>query len=275
MSDLPSESGCYELIAESSSPYSGRFRPTQHAASVWGLEVQHGGPVAGLLTRAMDRLAPRQGSRISRISVDIFGAIPMSPVTVTAWIERPGERVELLMSEMRAVTPDGQERLVARGAAWRLATRATAHVAYRSDSAIVTGDPDSTKLDWPAAWRIGFAASLEAQLINVVGVRGDPTTAWLRMTQPLISGEEMSYLESAVTISDVANGIGARLDPVDWTFVNTDLVLHFFEEPQGWWLGIAAETSIGVDGIGMSAATMHSENGVIGRLAQNILIQPR
>lgn len=272
---VESQTGCYELISEAADPYQGIFLPTPHASSVWGTQVQHGGPVAGLLTRAMDRLAPNPGFRISRISVDIMGAVPMAPVAITAWLERPGSRVQLLVSEMRDASAGSQGRLLARASAWRLATRETNSTAHSSDSSIMPRDASATHLDWPEAWRIGFAASLEAKLMSEVGVRGQPTVAWLRMTEPLVQGEEMSYLESAVTISDVANGIGARLNPVDWTFLNTDLVLHLYDEPRGWWLGISAETSIGMDGIGMSAASLHSEQGVLGRLAQNILIQPR
>ena len=120
-----SRTGCYELISEAADPYQGIFLPTPHASSVWGTQVQHGGPVAGLLTRAMDRLALNSGFRISRISVDIMGAVPMAPVAVTAWLERPGSRVQLLVSEMRDASTGSQGRLLARASAWRLATRET------------------------------------------------------------------------------------------------------------------------------------------------------
>ena len=46
------------------------FEPTVHTASGWGPNMQHGGPVSGLLTRAIER-HQRPGTRISRVTVEI------------------------------------------------------------------------------------------------------------------------------------------------------------------------------------------------------------
>ena len=78
-----------------------------------------------------------------------------------------------------------------------------------------------------------------------------------------------------MAIADVANGVGARLDARQWTYLNTDLTVHLFDPPTGPWIGLQAETSIGHDGIAMSSAVIHTSAGPVGRLAQNVLIQRR
>ena len=251
------------------------FRPSVHAASVWGPQLQHGGPVAALLTRTMERCQPRPGTRITRITVDIFGAVPMSDVAVSARVERPGRRVELLSAQMRTMSASGPDRLVARASAWRKATRPTPQLIHRADPPLdLAAEPSATDL-WPESWRIGFAAALDVRDVRAIGRKGIPTVAWLRLIPDLVAGEPTAPLESLVAISDVANGLGARLDPARWTFLNTDLSIHLFDPPRGDWVGLQAETSVGGDGIAMSAAVVHSESGPVGRLAQSVLVEPR
>ena len=40
------------------------FASSHHTASPWGPDLQHGGPVAGLLVRGMERLNPREQTRV-------------------------------------------------------------------------------------------------------------------------------------------------------------------------------------------------------------------
>jgi len=40
----------------------------------------------------------------------------------------------------------------------------------------------------------------------------------MRLIHPLVAGEELTPLEQAVAIADVANGIGARIDPGEFSF---------------------------------------------------------
>ena len=251
------------------------LEPTSHAASGWGPNMQHGGPVSALLARAMQRHS-RPESRISRIVVEILGAIPLSPVRVSTWTERPGRRVELLRADMKAQSSDGSWRVVATASAWQLATRPTEQVAHHADPAVplpVIGKPNDSLLD--DAWRNGFVNALEWHVDSSGDLPGNPTMVWVRLSQPLVVGEEPSDLQRVMAIADVANGVGARLDAREWTYLNTDLTVHLFDPPTGPWIGLQAETSIGHDGIAMSSAVIHTSAGPVGRLAQNVLIQRR
>ncbi|MDM7489361.1 thioesterase family protein [Rhodococcus sp. CSLK01-03] len=255
------------------------FNPSHHVASPWGPGIQHGGPVAGLLTRALEGCRPRVGTRISRVTVEILGPVPISELHTRVWVERPGRRIELLAAELRAAYPDGSIRPVARAHAWRLATGTTGDVAHHVDPRLPFGEGHDTddlgSFPLPDSWRIGFVNAVDWQLVSPIGIRNTPTTAWMRLAQPLVQDETTSDLVQTVAIADIANGLGARLDPREWTFLNTELTVHLFEPPAGPWIGLECETSIGHDGIGMSAAVIHAPSGPVGRVTQNVLVEKR
>lgn len=255
------------------------FIPSAHVGSPWGPGIQHGGPVAGLLARSLEHCRPRDAARISRLTVEILGPVPMSRMSIRSWVERPGNRIELLAAEVCAAMPDGSMRAVARGRAWRLATQSTADAAHHADSTldhIETPDlPGGELTPIPDSWKTGFANTVEWRITSPLGLRNTPTTAWVRLNQALVEGETTSDLAATTALADLANGLGARLDPHEWTFLNTELTIHLFAPPRSSWIGLSCETSIGQDGIAMSAAVLHTPDGPVGRVTQNILVEKR
>jgi len=254
------------------------FAATEHAVGPWG-PMQHGGPVAALLTRAMSRVTSPPAARISRLTVDLLGPIPMGEVRVSARIVRPGRRIELLASTLEARNQQGQWHEVAHGRAWRLATQPTEDVVRHADAPRQFPGVDSSSLDdyeMPDAWpRQGFVGAVDWRLAQLGVEPGVPTIAWVDLTHDLVEGEQTSALERAVAAADTTNGVGARLDPGRFSFLNTELTVHLHHPPAGRWYGLEAETSVGPDGIGMSAGVLHSEGGPIGRVTQNLLIERR
>ncbi len=274
--------GCYRPLDQSESA-SGElveeFASTEYAGSAWGPDMQHGGPVAALLARAMDRCQPAAGTRISRIVVEILGAVPLTNVRTSARVVRPGRRIALLESDLWALTRDGRWQLAAQARAWRLAVSSTAGVVNRADAWAAPRHPpainDLSVVALPEEWRTGFVNALEWRIERPFGGPGT-SLAWLRLAQPLVAGEQATSLEQCVAIADTANGVGARLDAHTYTYLNTDLTIHLFDAPTGSWIGLAAETSVGPDGLGLSSAVMlDAAVGPIGRVAQTLLVQRR
>src|SRR5690242_15401611 len=95
---------------------SGRFEPTSATAGPWSSTAQHGGPPAGLLTRAVEALLEPQ-QVIGRISVDLLGPVPVGPLTVATSVLRPGRLVSLVSASLYDETA-GRECATAR--AWVL-----------------------------------------------------------------------------------------------------------------------------------------------------------
>ncbi len=256
------------------------FESTEHTGSLWG-PMQHGGPVAALLTRAMDRLDHVPGTRITRVTVDLLGPVPVAPVRVRAQVDRPGRRISLLSAVMEAAGPDGVRRPVARASAWRLATEPTDDVALRLDPEIVPpAEPDGRGvfgLRLPDTWTIeGFVAALTWNVVDSGGAPDRPALAWLRMDHPLVAGERLTPLERIVAIADTVNGIGAQLDAAEFTYLNTDLTVLLHTPPaDGGWVGLAAQNSVGPDGVGANSAVVYDASGPVGHVTQNVLVQRR
>jgi hypothetical protein len=256
------------------------FSATGHTGSPWSSDLQHGGPVGALLTRAMDRCDPRPATRLARVTVEFLGAVPITEVRVSARVARPGRRVELLTSHLDHMRPDGTWQTVARASGWRFATHDTDAVSHDAIEPLHLPSAEATAAcrEHPLPEPLhtsAFVQALEWRYAEQPREPGTPTTAWMRLTCPLVAGEEPTPLEQAVAIADVANGIGARVDPATFVFPNTELTVHLHEAPVGEWFGLAAETSIGHDGIGTSAATLHHQGGPLGRVAQALLVEPR
>lgn len=283
MSDQQSVGACYVLTDRSvvDGTVVETFDSREHTGSLWG-PMQHGGPVAGLLARAMDRLEHHPGSRITRVTVDLLGPVPITPVRVTARVERPGRRIGLMSAVMEAEV-DGRLRTVAKASAWRLATTPTDDVAWTPPAGMPAPpgqDDDGPTVGIPESWAgRGFVAVTTWRFVEPEPVAEGgqaPRAAWLRLEVPLVEGEATTPLERAVTLADTVNGVGMWLDPAQFTFLNTDLsVLLHTPPPAGEWVGFTAENSVGPDGVGTNSAVLHGAEGPVGRVTQNVLVERR
>lgn len=236
------------------------FRATDHTVSAWGPDLQHGAPPSAILTRSMDRLRRTDDTRIARVTVDLLGAVPLGELRTRARVVRPGRRIQLLESELEA-----GGRVVARASAWRMLIGDSTEVEQSADEprALPGADRNSDFFD---QWTSGYIDSLE--------IRGhEDGTVWARPRFPLVAGETMTPVEQVMCVADIANGVGAVLDPTDWRFLNTDVVTHLHRRPVGEWIGVAADASIGPDGVGATSGTLYDESGPIGHTLQALLVE--
>ncbi|MFT3661581.1 MAG: thioesterase family protein [Gordonia sp. (in: high G+C Gram-positive bacteria)] len=254
------------------------FLPTSPEAvgSPWG-PIQHGGPIGALLARAIDNCEPTADTRISRITIEILGPVPPAEVRVTARVRRPGRRIALLEATLEAQSDDGAWRPCALASAWRLSTQPTDDVARHADRVRTLPTADDPRLEeftTPGAWSSGgFIGNIDWRIESFGGRAGEPTMAWTDLRAGLVEGEPPTELERLVAVADSANGVGARLDPARFAFLNTETTVHLYEPPLGPWYGIEAESSIGGDGVGMSHAVLHSAAHPIGKVVQSLLVQ--
>ena len=124
------------------------FDSTDGTGSNWNPEIQHGSPPLALMTKHIEELAGDSGMRVGRLTLDILGAIPVAPVRVRAWVERPGARISMMAAEMSAPRPDGGHRAVARVTAWLLATSDTADAATDRYVPLVEGGSAPVPHSW-------------------------------------------------------------------------------------------------------------------------------
>jgi Thioesterase-like superfamily len=266
-------SDSYYNLIDADDPRGEKFSATDMVRSTWTAKIQHGAPVSSLLVRALERCAPRDGMRLSRVMIDLLGGVPADgDLWVRSRVDRPGRQIELVSAEMLAPGPDGEPRPVARASSWRMATLDTAAVAH-SPAPPLRPLAEAASRDMQKDWDPNYVHSIDWRWLTEPMTDG-PGESWLRPTVDLVKGETMTALQRLFAVADDANGIGTKLDIRKWTFMNTDLVVHVHRIPEGDWIGIRAETSYGPDGIGTTFGTLFDESGAVGGIQESVLVRP-
>ncbi|MEU3270408.1 thioesterase family protein [Saccharomonospora sp. NPDC006951] len=254
----------------------GRFRPTPHTVGPWSPDAQHFGPPSALLVRALERLPSDRDTLLTRVTVEILGPAPLTELTVSATVERPGRSVELLSAELRAAG-----RTVARASAWRMATSDTEEAASAQPSVGAVPGPALPPVEgcaeavWPADWHSGYLKAMEWRAVKGAILEPGPATVWARQRVPLIEGERPSALQRLVTVADSASGVSNQLDWNRWLFINSELTVHIQREPDGEWIGLDAVTVLGPRGTGTAESALHDASGQVATGAQALLVRRR
>ena len=167
--------------------------PTINAQGPWDLGAQHGGAVAGVLARAVERVPTPVPMRVARFTLDMLRRVPVKPLAVSTEVLRTGKRIQTT----RANLYDG-EQLVASAVA----------VSVRTGAEIEVFPIDNPRPRCPlrrAAPRSPWHSTPGVdgrRLSPCGGVRrvdgsfrgGTPSKTWVRLLVPLVRGEKTSSL---------------------------------------------------------------------------------
>ena len=248
------------------------YRATEHVGGAWEAGTQHIAPALGLLAHAVeaDRDARRDEHRedrllVSRLSYDILGTVPVAEVDVAVLVLRPGRTIELVEATLGHA---GRSVVVLR--AWLLQPRDTAGL-QGTGLAPIPGPEEHEPWDPTSVWDGGFIASAEVRRRQVEPGRA---SFWVRTSQPLVSGREVSRLAATVGLLDIANGMTVRADPRTVAFPNVDLTAHLVAEPQGDWVGFDTAVTFGPSGLGLTSSVVHDLTGPIGTSSQSLTVRP-
>ena len=250
------------------------FRATELTRGPWDPGAQHAGPPAALLGYAIERLPEADEFQVGRVTFEILRSVPIAPARVAARVARPGRRVQMVEAELSDA--EGEVLMLARG--WRirkakLELPGEALVASQSPPPPQDGDPADF---FPTAQEHGYHSAMEVRFVAGGFLEPGPATAWLRMRQPLVAGEEPTPLQRTLVAADVGNGISAALDFRRYLFINVDLTVHLERMPKGEWIGVDAATLPRPKGVGTAESTLFDEgNGRVGRALQTLLISER
>jgi len=245
----------------------GRFQATEHTSGPWDPGLQHAGPPAALLTRALERHEPREEMLISRVTFEILHAVPVGELRPSVRIVRPGRSVELLEASLEA---NGRE--VVRASAWRV---------LRADGPRTPEDPEpplplpDAEAAMPAQLDSGYLRAVEWRPVRGGFGEPGPAAAWTRLRYPVVEDEQPSGLERLLAVADSGNGISGVLDMREWWFINPELTVHIEREPRGEWILLDAATSIQPGGAGLATSVMSDLDGTVARGAQTLYVGPR
>ncbi|HEX7094986.1 MAG TPA: thioesterase family protein [Acidimicrobiales bacterium] len=246
-------------------PDGGRLVPTILTQGPWHPNAQHGGPVCALFAWAAERVPSLVPMQITRLTVNLWRAVPLTPLRVAHDVRREGKRLQVIDLSLF----DGETE-VASAQVLRVRTGDTSdpevtqhpHRPSTAPPPLPTGG--GQLFSGPAADRIGFIRSLDAQ--RVIGRLGEgaPSVMWVRMRQPLVAGCDTPPAARAAFGSDFASALASYLDISRWSYINPDVNLHLLREPTSEWIGIDGTTWVGERGIGHGRASMFDLDGFIG-----------
>jgi len=245
------------------------FEPSELTRGPWDPDSQHAGPPAALLGRAIERCGDGDGKHVGRVTVEVLRPVPMTRLTTSAEVVRPGRSVELVEASLA-----DQEGEVMRARAWRLVKKPVELDPAPPDEPPAHGPADGTPKDFfPTGVDVGYHTAMEYRFIEGGFLKPGPATVWMRQRGPLVEGEEPSPLERLLVVADVGNGVSAVLDWREHLFINTELTVHLLRPPDGDWVGVDAVTHL--DGVGLAESVLWDERGRLGRGAQTLLVRPR
>jgi hypothetical protein len=247
-----------------------RFRATDLTRGPWDPGLQHAGPPAALLGRAVERHGDRAGLQVARVTFEIMRPLPIAELAVATRTLRGGRSIELVEATLSA----GEVEVM----------RATALRVRTADLDLPAGLVPGPRLPGPEAGRVmpffptgqdvGYHMAMEVRFVAGSFLELGPATAWMRMRHPLVPGEPPSPLCRVLVAADSGNGVSGSLDYQRWRFINPDLTVYLLRPPAGEWVALEAATTAAA-GIGLADTTLHDEQGPIGRGTQALFVDRR
>src|SRR5919112_4313700 len=79
-----------------------RFRATELTRGPWEPGLQHAGPPAALLGRAVERHSDRSGLQVARVTFEVLRPPPIAELEVATRLLRGGRSVELVEASLQA-----------------------------------------------------------------------------------------------------------------------------------------------------------------------------
>lgn len=252
-------------------PDGDRFRATELTRGPWDPGAQHAGPPSGLMVREIERIG--EPARIGRVTFEILRPIPITTLTVSAQVLRPGRRVELCEASLS----EGDEVLM-RALAWRLRTEPVelpAEIPGLDQEPPPGPDAGEPGTFFETGESAGYHTAMDYRFLSGDFGEPGPATVWMRMRVPLVAGEEPTPLQRAAVAADSGNGVSAALDWREYVFINVDLTMQIHREPVGEWICLDALTLPEPTGLGLSDTLLLDERGRVGRATQTLLVDRR
>jgi len=249
------------------------FVATGRTSGPWDPRFQHGGPPAALLAHAIAAAPDGEGRKIARISCDILRPIPVVPLRPHVEVVRPGRSIDLVDAFLE--TSDGIPVMASR--AWRLPDGQI----DLPEHVLPAGEPPPPPEHgqevpfFPVPHDVGYHSAMEWRFVRGAFREPGPGMAWMRMTVPLIAGEEPSPLTRVLVAADSASGISATLDPADYMFMNVDLTVHIHRDLVGEWVALDARSIFTGTRTALARSDIYDLRGEIGTTSQTLLVEQR
>lgn len=255
-------------------PRGADFIPSEHTRGPWDPRHQHGGAVAALVARAVERTAGDEFC-VTRLTLELMRPVPLERLAVDIAVPRPGRRV---LGITVSISAGDLEAEVVRAHAVAVRRRdlptGEGHASFLEpgpDAGVVGPFGFDGQEEMPVFHRTG----MEIRFVDGGGDRPGPAKAWFRLRRPVVGDEEPSGVQRAAAAADFGNGVSWVLPFEDWIFLNPDLTLHLARPPAGEWIGLDARTIPSDRGMGLAESELYDGDGRLGRAVQSLLLDRR
>ncbi len=243
----------------------GSYHPTHAARSPWDHAAQNGVAIGGLLAHLIATACDGSAMAVTRLIIDLEGAVPFAPLEASVALVRPGRRMQRLEATLTA-----GGRIVARASA--LLLRETDSPAWHV--ATVWPAPETLGPSLPSSNpKIGFAIHKRP----AAGLDGNigPGAQWVRFDLGIVAGHALRPLEMAAMLGDFGSGTGPVVQRSEWSYANLDIAIHFLRMPVGAWLLIDAVSESSGNGIGIASSILADRDGPFARAHQTLFLEKR
>lgn len=249
------------LITKTNEPFFNRegefLVPTRCAKGPWGGDSLHGRVIAGLLAGEIERHHGDPDFLPTRLTVDMYRAPGMVPVTIETRMVRDGRRIRVVDAE-----------LISEG---KVAGRATCQFLRRTDG------PEGEAWNGET-WNAPHPDSIperEAEADTMFGlwemrwVKGSMGVSgkremWMREVRELVGGEPLSPFLRVACGADYVSPLANVGGGGGYTFINSELTLYLARLPEGEWVGYESVAHEANDGIAIGHCNLYDEGGRIG-----------
>lgn len=249
------------------------FMPGPRARGPWDANALHGGPVAALLARGVERLPADGELRIARLTVELLRPAPVAPLQMRTEVLRPGRKVQLGTASLWA-----GETEVARAVGLRLRSAEVPIPELAPDALGGTAPPMAAAQTKPRRedWEAFHNEGVEMRFVSGYFDDRGPSTVWMRLCQPVVAGEEPTPAMRAIAVADFGNGVSSVVPWDRYLFINPELTVHLVRPPVGEWVCLDARTFMAPsDGAGLAESALYDEAGRIGRAVQALFVDRR
>lgn len=244
------------------------LQPTPDARAPWSADMLHGRLLAGLAAAAIERDHGAAEFVPTRLTVDLYRSSAMADTTVTTALVRAGGRVRVV------------DALI--GVGGREVARMSALWLRRGEV------PEDDDVPVSANWDVSPPGDATPSLvpadvafdIRVAGGGGfgapgpEPRRVWLRDTQELVAGEQLTPFVRVALCADFASPL-ANAGSQGLDYINADLTLHLGRLPLGEWIGVESDDRVAAAGVSVARCRYFDVDGPIGWSSVCAVLNPR
>ncbi|HXW39156.1 MAG TPA: thioesterase family protein, partial [Acidimicrobiales bacterium] len=186
-------------------PAGGAFEPTELSRGPWSPDALHGGPVAALVIRAVERHRPGDDLQATRLTLELLRPVPFAPLAVRTETTREGRRVQLVDASVEA-----GGRQVVRARVLRIRTLGPDQQVQPTVAEDPGPPPVSAGRAAPTpiiGGRAFHSDGVEMRHVGGLFAQQGPSTVWIRLRVPVVAGEEPTPWQRVAAAADFGNGV--------------------------------------------------------------------